>query len=80
MDQRTPPVNENPVSVLAISESDSPLEDADLSVQYQDKYYAVQPSGASPWNQTAFRVLAQIFQMTIAEIPKIGVPSITIAK
>jgi hypothetical protein len=80
-DQRTPPVHENPVSVLAISESDSqPLDAAGLAVHYQDKYYAVEINHASSWNQTAFRVLSQIFQMTESELSKTNVPGITIAK
>ncbi|MDD5322532.1 MAG: hypothetical protein PHD43_18345 [Methylococcales bacterium] len=79
-DPRTPPVKENPVSVIAILESDSSPSDADVVVSYRGRYYAVQPSLDSSWNQTAFRVLSQIFQMTVTELPKVGVPSITIAK
>jgi len=79
-DQRTPPVTDNPVAVIAIAESDSPPADADLAVKYRDKYFAVKPSPDSSWNQTAFRVLSQIFQMTVTELPKSGAPSITIAK
>jgi hypothetical protein len=79
-DPRTPPVGENPVSVIEISVSNSPPSDADVVVNYRGKYYAVRPSRGSSWNQTAFRVLSQIFQMTVTELPKPGVPSITIAK
>lgn len=79
-DPRTPPVAENPVSVIDISESSRPPSDADVVVNYRGKYYAVRPSRGSAWNQTAFRVLSQIFQMTVTELPKPGVPSITIAK
>jgi hypothetical protein len=79
-DPRTPTVNGNPVSVLAISESENEPEGAVLSIKYADKYYAVQANNDSHWNQTAFRVLSQIFQMTVTETPKIGVPSITISK
>ncbi|POZ52535.1 hypothetical protein [Methylovulum psychrotolerans] len=79
-DPRTPAVAENPVSVIAISESDSPPKGADVSVNYRGKYYAVSPSPQSSWNQTAFRVLSQIYQMTTTDLPKSGIPSITIAK
>lgn len=80
-DPRTPLIHENPASVLAISEFDSHPADAEgLAVKYQGKYYAVQLSHASSWNQTAFRVLSQIFQMTESALPKTNVPSITIAK
>ena len=78
-DPRTLPVSENPVSALAILESDS-SPNTDLSVKYRDKYYSVPPSLNSAWNQTAFRVLSQIFQMTVTALPKAGAPSITIAK
>jgi len=79
-DQRTPAVSENPVSVLAISESDEPLEDADLSIEYHGKYYALKTGKDLAWNETAFRVLSQIFQMTVTELPKAAAPSITISK
>ncbi|WP_333876524.1 hypothetical protein [Methylobacter sp.] len=79
-DPRTPPVTENPVSVIAILKSDSEPADVELPVKYRDNYYAVQSSRSSSWNQTAFRVLSQIFQMTMSELPKAGVPDITIAK
>jgi hypothetical protein len=79
-DPRTPPVGENPVSVIEISESSRPPADADVVVNYRGRYFAVRPSRRSSWNQTAFRVLSQIFQMTVTELPKPGVPSITIAK
>lgn len=79
-DPRTPAVNENPVSVLAISETGSSPADADLAVNYRGKYYTISQSEDSSWNQTAFRVLSQIFQMTVTELPKTATPSITIAK
>ncbi len=78
-DPRTPPVTENPVSVIAISKSDNE-PDVELPVKYRGKYYALQPSSSSSWNQTAFRVLSQIFQMTMSNLPKAGIPDITIAK
>ncbi|HEX6725745.1 MAG TPA: hypothetical protein VF078_00235 [Nitrospira sp.] len=32
------------------------------------------------WNREAFKLLSQLFQMTVTEVPRAGVPSITIAK
>lgn len=79
-DPRTPTLSGNPDSTLAISETDAAPADVDISVEYRGKYYAVQAGRNSPWNQSAFRVLWQIFQMTMSELPKGAVPSITIAK
>ena len=79
-DPRTLPVNDNPRSVIAIAEADSSPGDADLYVKYRDKYYFVQTDPLSTWNQTAFRVLSQIYQMTVTDLPKVGTPSITISK
>ncbi len=79
-DPRTPPIKDNPASVLAISEAESAPGDANLYVKYRDNYYFVQNDSLSAWNQTAFRVLSQIYQMTVTDLPKAGTPSITISK
>lgn len=79
-DPRTPPVSENPVSVLEIWESESRPDGSRPAVEYRGRYYSVRPDSGYPWNETAFRALWQIFQMTVAEIPKVGTPAITIAK
>ena len=82
-DPRTPPVkgNENPVSVMEIKVSDTMLPELPASVHSYDKYYAVNATGpAARWNRSAFQLLYLLFQMTITETPRTGVPSITIAK
>ena len=82
-DPRTPPVtdNENPVSVMAIKVSDTMLPELPASVHSHGKYYAVNSTGpAARWNRNAFQLLYLLFQMTITETPRTGVPSITIAK
>jgi hypothetical protein len=79
-DPRTPAVTENPVSVLEIEETEEKPGDESLSVEYKGHYYAVRRDLEYPWNQAAFRVLWQVFQMTVAELPKVATPSITIAK
>ncbi|MGZ4997021.1 MAG: hypothetical protein ACXV8J_04210 [Methylobacter sp.] len=79
-DPRTPDVSENPPFALAITETDSSPADTDLFVKYKDKYYAVYSDPNYPWNKNAFRVLSQMFQMTMSELPKVAAPSITISK
>jgi hypothetical protein len=45
------------------------------------QYYAVNTTGPQArWNREAFKLLSQLFQMTVTEVPRTGVPSITIAK
>ena len=79
-DQRTPVVLDNPPFTLAIKETESSPPDTDLSVKYKDKYYSVDSAPGYPWNKNAFRVLSQMFQMTMTELPKVAAPSITISK
>jgi hypothetical protein len=79
-DQRTPIVLDNPPFTLAIKETESSPPDMDLSVKYKDRYYSVDSAPGYPWNKNAFRVLSQMFQMTMTELPKVAAPSITISK
>jgi hypothetical protein len=79
-DPRTPAVAENPVRTLEVVESDDEPANSELAVEYKNKYYWVRPDRKYPWNGNAFRLLAQIFQMTMAELPRHTGPSITIAK
>ncbi len=79
-DPRTPTVKENPMQTLSILESDLPLHDAELSVNYNGEYYSIRDDPQDTWNREAFRLLYQLFQMTVTEVPRIGTPSITIAK
>ena len=54
---------------------------ADLSIQYHGKYYSVNTTGPlARWNREAFQMLYLLFQMTVSEVPRVGIPSITIAK
>jgi hypothetical protein len=80
-DPRTPEVYENPVRTMDLLLSDGAPSGADLSIQYHGKYYAI--NTAEPlarWNRKAFQMLYLLFQMTVGEMPRVGVPSITIAK
>ncbi|ALQ50283.1 hypothetical protein [Nitrosomonas ureae] len=82
-DARTPPIlnNENPDQTLEFVVSKLPSADADLSIRWNDRYYAVNTIGPhARWNRNAFQLLFLLFQMTVTDLPRIGVPSITIAK
>ena len=80
-DPRTPEVAENPVKTMDLLVQDSLPSGTDLSVQSHGKYYAVNAAGPQArWNREAFKLLSQLFQMTVTEVPRAGVPSITIAK
>lgn len=77
---KTPEVSENPAQTLAVVVNDHEPDDADLSVEYGGCYYALQPEIGYPWNREGFRLLYQIFQMTVTDLAKQGAPVITIAK
>lgn len=82
-DPRTPPVarGENPVFTMELVVSDSALPGADLSIHSHNRHYAVNTVGPlARWNRDAFQMLHLLFQMTITDLPRTGVPSITIAK
>ena len=64
---------------LVMSDS-APLE-ADLSIRAHNRYYSLKTAGPlARWNLDGFQMLYLLFQMTITDIPRLGVPSITIAK
>jgi len=80
-DPRTPSVHENPVHTMELLLSDGAPSGADLSIQSHGKYYAVNTTGPlARWNREAFQMLYLLFQMTVSEVPRAGIPSITIAK
>jgi hypothetical protein len=80
-DPRTPTVQENPVHTMDLILSDGTPSGADLSIHSHGKYYAVNTTGPlARWNRQAFQMLYLLFQMTVSEVPRVGVPSITIAK
>lgn len=80
-DPRTMPVEENPVHTIELVMSDSAPSDADMSVKFHGKHYAVDTTGPlTRWNRKGFQLLYFLFQMTVSEVPRVGVPSITIAK
>lgn len=80
-DSRTPVVAENPVKTMDLMVSSSAPSGLDLVIKSHGHYYAVNTNGPQArWNREAFKLLSQLFQMTVTEVPRAGVPSITIAK
>jgi len=58
----------------------SPPPGVDQVVKYNGHYYALRPEIGYQWNREAFRLLYQLFQMTMVKLPQVGVPGITISK
>ena len=79
-DPRTPSVTENPAHTMEVLESEDPVEDADIDVEFRNLHYALRPEPGYQWNREAFMLLHQMFQMTVTELPRTGIPSLTIAK
>jgi len=80
-DPRTPPVLENPVYTMELVLANSAPPEADQSIKFHGKHYAVKTTGPlARWNRKGFQLLYLLFQMTMSEVPRVGVPSITIAK
>jgi len=84
-DPRTGPVQFNPPKTLEIVEGDSQPTDAAFIARYNRRVYAVRgqsqgDEAAGGWNLEAFRMLYHLFQMTVTDVSKVLVPSITIAK
>jgi hypothetical protein len=77
---QTPNVSQNPVDTMAVLVSDDKPWHNDISVQYGDSYYAIKPDDGYPWNREAFRLLCQLFQMTMTDLARKGAPIITIDK
>ncbi|TAK64118.1 hypothetical protein [Methylobacter sp.] len=77
---QTPHVSENPVNTMSLLVSDNEPGAADLSVKFGEYYYALLPEVGYQWNREGFRLLYQIFQMTMTDLAQQGAPTITIAK
>jgi hypothetical protein len=76
----TPNVTENPVNAMALLVSKDEPVDTDIKVKFGDWYYALKPETGYQWNREGFRLLCQIFQMTITDLARQGAPAITISK
>ncbi|MEW6246489.1 MAG: hypothetical protein AB1555_07250 [Nitrospirota bacterium] len=84
-DPRTKAVARNPVRTLEIEESASKPSDSEFSVEFDKRYYSIRKfpvsEGMSPsWNQEAFAVLSNLFQMTVTDLTRFPTPAIAIAK
>lgn len=84
-DQRTKTIVRNPARTLEIEESTSKPDGYEFSVQFDDRYYSIRKfpvsQGMVPsWNQEAFAVLANLFQMTVTDLTRYPTPAIAIAK
>ncbi len=84
-DPRTGPVQRNPAHVLEIEESSAPIGDAEFAIEFEGKHYSIRKfpitQGMEPsWNQEAFAVLSDLFQMTVTDISNAKTPIISISK
>ena len=84
-DSRSGPTRFNPAKTLEIVESEGSPNDVAFKVNYSGRTYAIlghktDESLPTRWNLEAFRVLYQLFQMTVTDVSKTLTPSITIAK
>ncbi len=84
-DPRTKAVARNPVRTLEIEESAGKPSDYEFSVEFDKRYYSIRKfpvsEGMSPsWNQEAFAVLSNLFQMTVTDLTRFPTPAIAIAK
>jgi hypothetical protein len=77
---QTPNVSQNPVNTMAVLVSDRKPGDDEISIRFGDLYYALKPDDGYPWNREAFRLLCQLFQMTMTDLAQQGAPQITISK
>jgi hypothetical protein len=68
------------VYTMALLVSDNKPAATLTSVRFEDSYYALKPETGYPWNREGFRLLCQIFQMTMTDLTQKGAPVITIAK
>jgi hypothetical protein len=75
-DPRTTGEVRNPLRTLDIEVSDAVLRAGDDSIRFQDRYYTI---GDTRWDRAAFMVLYELFQVTVTDVSRIGIP-ITIAK
>jgi hypothetical protein len=64
---------------LRVVESDAPLATSLFDVRYEGQCYSL-PREPGNGNQSAFRVLYRLYQMTVSELPDTPVPPVTIAK
>jgi hypothetical protein len=84
-DPRSGPVMRNPDHILEIEEASSVPSDAEFTVDFEGKHYSIRKfpitGGMVPsWNQEAFAVLVNLFQMTVTDVSNVKTPIISIPK
>jgi hypothetical protein len=85
-DPRTGPIPlRNPIRALTIQETVEKPSDALFHVQHAGSWYWIakapkNASQAAAWDQTGFRVLTAVYNMTVTDLSLKPKPSITIAK
>jgi hypothetical protein len=84
-DPRSGPVTMNPDKVLEIEELTVASREAEFSVAFEGTHYSISrfpiSGGMVPsWNQEAFAVLANLFQMTVTDVSNAKAPIISISK
>jgi hypothetical protein len=75
-DPRTTGEVRNPLRTLDIEVSDAPPRAEEDSIRFQGRYYTI---GDTRWDRMAFMILYELFQVTLTDVSRIGIP-ITIAK
>lgn len=72
----------NPARTLEIAETPNAPADADFFVELEGRYYSLRrvPVMVLSWNQEAFGVLANLYQMTVTDLTRVKTPAITIPK
>ena len=75
----------NPVRTLDIGETTSRPDNAAFAVKFEDRWYSIvkasyDDGALDPWNLGTFRVLAQLFQMTVTDISKLQLRRLPFAK
>ncbi len=84
-DPRSGPVPRNPAHVLDIEEADQTPADTEFAIDFEGKSYFIRKvplsEGMVPsWNQEAFAVLSNLFQMTVTDVSGAKTPIISIPK
>ena len=80
-DPRTPDVTENPDRTMDIVVGSSSPDESDLTVKSHGSYYSVNVTGPQArWNRESFKLLSQLFQMTVTDVTNVAAPGISIAK
>lgn len=84
-DPRTGPVGRNPARTLEITETEKAPTNADFFVDLEGRFYSLRRVPISEgmvhsWNQEAFSVLTNLFQMTVTDVSNTKTPLISIPK